>query len=192
MPREGRKLFLEIKSESWLPVSKRLIGHSSSSPWLSPLVLRVLFLCWSRVSRRGMTTDRNVLVPSWGQLIEDSLLFDGFCGLFDFRNSTAVLRLTIFTGSVRVEVATITLFSEGITSEERPFRSEVESVSPSNLTFFGHFSGLGSMGFSVGGSQGLSEFFRSGTESEGSSFGGNDLSPVMTDQIFNTNPFWRA
>lgn len=106
-------------------------------------------------------------------------MFDCFCGLFDFRNSTAVRRLTIFAGSVRVEVATITLFSEGITSEERPFRSEVENVFPSNLTFFGHFSKLGSMGFSVGGSQELSKFFRSGRESEGSSFGGNDLSPVM-------------
>lgn len=116
-------------------------------------------------------------------------MFNSFCGLvfFDFRKSTAVRRFTIFAGSVSVEVATIMLFSEGRTSGERPFKSEVENVSPSNLTFFGHFSGLGSMGFSVGGSQGLSEFFRSGTESEGSSFGGNDLSPVMTDQTFTIN-----
>lgn len=162
-----------------LPVSKRLTGHSSSSPsWLSPL--RDLFLCWSSVSRRGITTDRNVLVPSWGQSTDASPVFTGFCGLIllDFRKSTVVLLLIVPAGSVRVEVATMRLFSEGCRSEESPFTSEVESISPSSVIFLWHFSGLRSTGFSAGGSETISEFVISGAEADGSSLGGNVLSTV--------------
>lgn len=81
-------------------------------------------------------------------------------------------------GSVRVEVATMTLFSEGCRSAESPFNSEVESILPSSVIFLWHFSGLRSMGFSAGGSETFSEFVTSGAEAGGSSLGGNMLSTV--------------
>lgn len=127
-----------------------------------------------------MTTDRNVLVPNWGQSTDACPVFAGFCGLtlLDFRKSTAVRLLTVPAGSVSVEVATTMLFSEGRKSGVSPFSSEVACILPSNLTFLGHLSGLSSMGFSAGGSEGLSKCVTSGTETEGSSLGGNDLSTV--------------
>lgn len=164
-----------------LPVSKRLTGHSSSA-WLSPLW--ALFL-WSSVSRRGITTDRNVLVPSWGQSTEVSPTFTGFCGLtlLDFLKSTAVLLLIVPAGSVRVDVATTTLFSEGCRSEESPFNSEVESILPSSAIFLWHFSGLRSTGFSAGGSEIFAGFVTSGAEAVGSSLGGNVLSVKKSKSV---------
>lgn len=76
-------------------------------------------------------------------------------------------------GSVRVDVATTMLFSEGCRSEESPFNSEVESMLPSSMIFLWHFSGLRSIGFSAGGSKIFSEFVISGAEADGSSLGGN-------------------
>lgn len=81
-------------------------------------------------------------------------------------------------GSVRVEVATTTLFSEGCKLEESPFKSEVESILPSSEIFLWHLSGLRSTGFSAGGSEIFSEFVIVGAEADGSSLGGNALSTV--------------
>lgn len=98
--------------------------------------------------------------------------------LLDFRKSTAVLLLIVPAGSVRVEVATTTLFSEDCRSEESPFNSEVESILPSSAIFLWHFSWLRSTGFSAGGSEIFSEFVTSGADAVGSSLGGNVLSTV--------------
>lgn len=112
--------------------------------------------------------------------MEASPVFTGFCGLIllDFRKSTAVLLLIVPAGSVRVDVATTTLFSVGCRSEESPLNSEVDSIFSSSAIFLWHFSGLRSIGFSAGGSNILSEFVINGAEADGSSLGGNVLSTV--------------
>lgn len=59
------------------PVSRRLMGDSSSSSQF-PLMLRVLFLGRRSVSRRGITTERNVFAPNGGEPGDVSTFFEGF------------------------------------------------------------------------------------------------------------------
>lgn len=138
------------------PVSRRLMGDSSSSE--SPLALRVLFLGSKRVSRRGITTERNVLAPSGGEPDGVSGVFEGFCGLtfLDLRNSTLVRLLPVEEGSASTEVATTLRWLSGSGKLEMcPFRvsrgTEV-AVVLSLFQLFWFFSGLLQMALSVGGS----------------------------------------
>lgn len=109
--------------------------------------------------------------------------------LLDLRKSTAVRLLTGADGSARVEVATtLTSLSERSRwSFECPLSvslgTEVLPLSRSNFTRLGHLSGLESMGLRVGGSELLSEFVSRGNVSEGSSFGGRDLSPANNKML---------
>lgn len=161
--------FLQI-----LPVSSRLMGDSSLL--LSPLALRGLFLVWSSVSRRGMTTDRNVFVPSRELPLGVSPSFMGLWGLvlFDLRKSTEVRRFTGLDGSARVDVATTLTSLSSICRWECPLSGwEMPSL------WCWRLSGQGSIGFSVGGSEWLPVLMRGSRETDGSSLGGTDLSPAM-------------
>ena len=64
------------------------MGDSSSSCPTSVLALRALFLGSRRVSRRGITTDRKVLVPRGREPGETQPTLGAFCGLtlLDLRN----------------------------------------------------------------------------------------------------------
>lgn len=113
--------------------------------------------------------------------------------LLDLRKSTAVRLLTGADGSARVEVATtLTSLSERRRwSCECPFNvslgTEVLPLSRSNFTRLGHLSGLESMGLRVGGSELLSEFVSRGKVSDGSSFGGRDLSPENNKKLYQSH-----
>lgn len=143
-----------------LPVSRRLMGDSSSSSSQSPLELWVLFLGKRRVSRRGMTTERKVLAPSGGEPGKCSAVLGGFCrlALLDLHKSTLVRLLPVPEGSASIEVATKLRSLTGNSGLQMcplmgSWGTEVAVLTPLHLEVFWLLSALDLMGLSMGGSE---------------------------------------